>query len=293
MLKPAFSVLGEDRCLLGEGPAYDAESDTVFWFDILARMLFQAPLQGGPVRLHPLPVMASALADIDADRQLLAAENGLWVRWRQSGTLTRFCAVEADDTGTRSNDARAHPCGAFWFSMMSKKAARGAGSIYALSGGRVTLLFTGLTIPNSICFSADGAQGYFSDTALDALYRVPLDPASGLPLGAPVQLQLADGGDGLDGAAMDRDGLLWLARWGGARIDAFTPQGERVRSLSVPARQPSCPLFVGRGYDRLLVTSAQEGQDAATRAADALGGATFLITPMTAGRPEPRVTLEG
>ncbi len=285
------ALLGEERCHLGEGPAYDAATDTAFWFDILERKLFEADLATGSVESHAMPLMASALAMVDDERQLVATESGLYLRSRLDGAMTLFRAVEADDATTRSNDARAHPCGAFWFSMMGKGAKPGAASIYALSDGEVVRLFSGLTIPNAICFSADGTQGFFSDTARNALYRVPLDPATGLPREAPSPLRLSDDGEGLDGAVIDRDGLIWIARWGGARIDALTDQGETVRSLSVPARQPSCSVFVGKAFNRLLVTSAREGQDEAARAADPQGGATFLLTPDAIGKPEPRVRL--
>ncbi|AMJ61439.1 SMP-30/gluconolactonase/LRE family protein [Bosea sp. PAMC 26642] len=288
---PAPVLLGETRCHLGEGPAYDAATDTAFWFDILERRLFEVDFGIGAVATHELPLMASALAAIDENRQIVATESGLYLRERRDGALTLFRGVQADDATTRSNDAGVHPGGAFWFSMMSKTAEHGAASIYALSGGQVVLLFEGLTIPNTICFSADGTQGFFSDTARKALYRVPLDPMSGLPTDAPTPLRLSDGGEGLDGAAMDSEGLIWVARWGGSRIDALTGQGEIVRSLAVPARQPSCPVFVGRAFDRLMVTSAQEGQDEAARAADPQGGATFVLTPGAVGRAQPRVRL--
>ena len=289
---PAPVLLGETRCHLGEGPAYDAATDTAFWFDILERKLFEADLETGSVVCHDLPLMASALAMVDDERQIVSTESGLYLRSRLDGAMTLFRAVEADNSSTRSNDARAHPGGAFWFSMMGKGEKKaGAASIYALSGGEVVLLFSALTIPNAICFSADGTQGFFSDTARNELYRVPLDPVTGLPLDAPSPLRLSDDGEGLDGAVIDREGLIWIARWGGARIDVLTDQGETVRSLAVPARQPSCPVFVGKAFDRLMVTSAQEGQDETARAADPQGGATFVFTPDAVGRPEPRVTL--
>ena len=291
-VSPAPVLLGETRCHLGEGPAYDAATDTAFWFDILERKLFEADLEKGSVICHDLPLMASALAMVDDERQIVSTESGLYLRSRFAGAMTLFRAVDADNSATRSNDARAHPGGAFWFSMMGKGAKRaGAASIYALSGGEVVLLFSGLTIPNAICFSADGTQGFFADTARNELYRVALDPVTGLPREAPSTLRLSDDGKGLDGAVIDREGLIWIARWGGARVDVFTDQGETVRSLAVPARQPSCPVFVGKAFDRLMVTSAQEGQDEAARAADPQGGATFLFNPGAVGRPEPRVTL--
>ena len=68
---------------------------------------------------------------------------------------------------------------------MGRKAEIGAGAIYALHRGELKQLFTRLTIPNAICFSPDAATGYFADTRENVLYRVPLDPATGLPSGEP------------------------------------------------------------------------------------------------------------
>jgi sugar lactone lactonase len=287
----AISVLAEARCHLGEGPAYDAVSDTAWWFDILEKRLYEVRLADGAVCQYPLPVMASALAFIDDTHQLIAADDGLYVRTLADGRLTPVAPLEADNPATRSNDGRAHPSGAFWIGTMGRQAEPGAGAIYAFRAGELTRLFAGVTIPNAICFSPDGATGYFADTRTNVLCRVPLDPATGLPIGAPRTLHTHGGRGGLDGAVVDAEGRIWCAIWGGARLHAYSPEGELVRRVSVPARQPSCPVFVGADFKRLLVTSAYEGMDEAARAADPHHGRTFLLDVGATGRPEPRVRL--
>ena len=285
------SVLSAERCHLGEGPTYDALTDTAWWFDILEGRLFEAQLGSGQVRIHRLGRMASALARIDAERQLIVAEDGLYVRTIGDGRLTLYCPLEADNPGNRSNDARVHPCGTFWIGTMGRKAEAGAGAIYALHRGEVSRLFADVTIPNAICFSPDGTLGYFADTATNVLYRVVLDPATGLPRGAPEELLRHRGIGGLDGAVVDADGRIWNARWGGGCVDIYSPQGEHLRSLQVPARQSSCPAFVGPDLSHLLVTSAWQGMDEAARAADPDHGRTFLMEVAARGRPEPDVKL--
>lgn len=287
------SFVGEERCHLGEGPAYDAASDTAWWFDILERRLFEAKLGVGEVRAHALPVMASALAYVDDGCQLVVGEDGLYLRRIADGHLTLHTPIEAGNPAIRSNDARVHPSGTLWTSTMGRKAEAGAGAIHALHQGRLSRLFSGITIPNAICFSPDGATGYFADTRENVLHRVPLDPATGLPLGAPSPLYRHLGEGGLDGAVTDAEGLIWCARWGGGCVDAYTPAGERVRTVSLPARQSSCPVFVGPDFSRMLVTSAHEGMDEAARAADRHHGRTFLLDVGAKGRPEPRVSLGG
>jgi sugar lactone lactonase len=285
------SILCAERCHLGEGPTYDAATDTAWWFDILESRLFEVRLASRQVRVHQLGRMASALARIDAERQLVVAEDGLYVRSIADGSMTLYRPLEADNLVTRSNDARVHPSGTVWISTMGRKAEAGAGSVYALHHGELSRLFANITIPNAICFSVDGALGYFADTAKNELYRIALDPVTGLPSGAPEVLLRHRGVGGLDGAVVDADGLIWNARWAGGCVDVYSPQGEHLRCLHVPARQPSCPAFVGPDLSHLLVTSAWQGMDAAARAADPDHGRTFILDVAAHGRPEPDVRL--
>ncbi|KQP77446.1 SMP-30/gluconolactonase/LRE family protein [Methylobacterium sp. Leaf117] len=288
----AVTMLDAPRCHLGEGPCYDPRTDTAWWVDILERRLFAAPLAGGLARAYPLPVMASAVAAIDEGCHLLAAEDGLYVRSLGDGTLARFCPLEADDTVTRSNDGRVHPCGALWISTMGRNAEPGRGTIYHVAGTRVTRLYGGLTIPNAICFSPDGGTGYFADTDAGLLQRVPLDPRTGLPRGEPTTLYDHRGGEGgLDGAAVDAAGRIWCARWGASCIDAYGPDGVRLKTVHLPMTRPSCPTFAGAGLDRLLVTSAYEGMTPEEQVADPGHGRTVLLDVWVRGLLEPAFRL--
>jgi len=285
------TILSAERCHLGEGPTYDAATDTAWWFDILERRLFEARIETGAVIVHALDRMASALARIDAARQLIVAEDGLYVRHLADGRMELFASLEADNPRTRSNDARVHPSGTLWLGTMGRQAEPRAGAIYALHRGRISRLFADVTIPNAICFSPSGEIGYFADTAANVMYRVPLDAASGLPRGDPVPFIEHRGLGGLDGAVVDADGLIWNARWGGGCVDVYDATGKRLCSLRVPARQSSCPAFVGRDLSRLLVTSAWQGMDAAERASDPEHGRTFILDAAVRGRGEPDVKL--
>jgi sugar lactone lactonase YvrE len=285
------TVLGGERCHLGEGPTYDAATDTAWWFDIVEPRLFEARLDAGRITIHSLDVMGSALGRIDAYRQLLVADDGLYIRDTADGRMTLYRALEADNAATRSNDARVHPSGTFWIGTMGRQAERGLGVIYALHRGELLRLYDDITIPNAICFSPDGTIGYFADTGNNVLFRVDLDPATGLPQGEPAALITRRGGGGIDGAVVDADGLIWNARWGGGCIDVYSPHGEHLRTLRVPARQSSCPAFVGRDLSRLLVTSAWQGMTEEAKRADPDHGRTFVLDVAARGRPEPDVKL--
>ncbi|WP_439271139.1 SMP-30/gluconolactonase/LRE family protein [Pseudochrobactrum sp. HB0163] len=286
----ALAALNVPLCKLGEGPVYDAHTKTVWWFDILQAKLCEYQFQGGVSRQHDLPFAASALARVDDQRQLLFTERGLYLREIATGDLVLHYAIEADNKLTRSNDARVHPSGAFWLGTMGWQAEQGAGSIYWYYKGELRRLYENITISNAICFSLDGRMGYFADTALRQVMRVPLNPHNGLPAGNP-ELFLNDFPAGSpDGAVVDAQGNFWVALWGGSRVAGYAPDGNLLQTISLPVSQPSCPAFIGETASQMLVTSAWVGLDDVVRQQEP-AGATFVIDLPFEGRFEPDVKL--
>ncbi|MBL0370738.1 SMP-30/gluconolactonase/LRE family protein [Rhizobium sp. KVB221] len=273
-------VLDPSNILLGEGPTYDPATDTAYWFDILGAELHELSLSTDKKTVHSLPAMSSVFARIDGDQQLVVSEHGLYIRDFRSGALALATPIEQDRPDMRSNDGRVHPCGALWFGTMKKgqEGRKGAGTIYHVAQGKVTELFPKISIPNGICFSPDGSVGYFVDTMENRYFRVMLDPATGLPLGEP-QIFVDEAGQqgGIDGSVCDAEGSIWNAHWGVGEVHRYSPNGERTAIYKLPANMTTCPAFIGKQADRLLVTSASEGLDEAGLKADPEAGYTYEL----------------
>lgn len=284
------SILSETSCRLGEGPAYDPARETLFWFDITERKRYALHMPTRSQTVLDLPEMASAMAVIDDARDLIFTETGLQVLDNETGRLTPHVGIEADNPATRSNDARVHPSGAFWLGTMGKRAEDGAGAIYRYFEGTVEKLYDGISISNAICFSPDGATAWFIDSRTGKWMRVAVDAANGAPTGEPEVFCDHTGGEGnIDGAICDADGNLWNARYGAAALDCYAPDGKKMFSIDLPARQTTCPAFVGDGL--IAVTSAYQNLDDATLAADPHAGKTFLVKTPVKPKFEPKVAL--
>ncbi|TGE00162.1 SMP-30/gluconolactonase/LRE family protein [Methylobacterium nonmethylotrophicum] len=282
-------IFCDRACILGEGPAAHPGLGRLYWLDILGRHLIERPFSGGRTTVHDLPVMASMVARVDDHTLLLGAEDGLYLREIATGRLRLLTPLEADRPETRSNDGRVHPSGALWLGTMGRKAETGYGAIHWFFRGELRKLFSGLTIPNAIAFSADGTSAIFADSEAGTIWRVATDPQTGLPVGDRqvfVRIPASEGAP--DGAVIDQEGLVWNARWGGASLDAYAPDGTRVRSIALPARQVTCPAFIGPDADTLVVTSATEGLPP-ERTDDPFAGQTFTVPGKVKGRFEPAV----
>lgn len=269
-------ILDKTALQLGEGPTYDAATDTAWWFNILGKELHELQLTSGRKTVHKLPFMASVLARIDDERQLIASEHGLFLRQIATGELTLHADFEPGMPGNRSNDGRVHTSGALWIGTMGKSAEDGAGGIYHVANGTVTTLFDNISIPNSICFSPNGTTAYYTDTKVNKLMSVAVDPATGLPIAKPsVLVDASDDEAGIDGSVCDKNGDIWNAKWGAGSVARYSASGQLLERYSVPGLQTTCPAFIGKNADRLLVTSAFDGMADAGLAPDALQGATF------------------
>ena len=99
------SVLSSTPCELGEGASFDADTGTIWWFSILEKQLRSLDINTGKESVQILPIMGSVLVPIDAQRQLIASDQGLFIRDRATGELTLHCDLEKDKPDNRSNSS--------------------------------------------------------------------------------------------------------------------------------------------------------------------------------------------
>ncbi len=279
-----------EQLSLGEGPLTHHLRSSLVWCDINGRAVYEKRFSEAETRRFDLPVMPSAAAIVDARSILVATELDFRVLDLESGameTTTRF----REDPEVRSNDGRVHPSGAFWIGTMAKDGRGRPCAIWRLFGGRLTRMIDGVATPNSICFSADGTLAYYTDTPHRTIWKVPTDPATGEISGEREVFVALDESmpGGPDGSVVDAEGNLWNARWGGAAVDVYDPTGRRIHSYAVPARQPTCPAFVGDDLDRIVTTSAAVG--IGPDHVSAADGAVIQIHVPVVGRREPIVRL--
>ncbi|SIT17251.1 Sugar lactone lactonase YvrE [Roseivivax lentus] len=278
-------IFSDTICALGEGALWHPEEEALYWVDILGKRLFRH--DGRRQRDWRFEEHISAAGWIDEGRLLIASETALFVWDTEREAREDIVPLEADRPDTRSNDGRADPWGGFWISTMRKDKTGADGAIYRFLRGEVHRLYSGLEIPNAICFAPGGAYAYFCDTRAGVIRRVTLDD-DGWPAGDPVDF-VDLSGEGLkpDGAVVDSQGNLWNAQIGAGRVACYSPDGAFMTAIGLPAGRVTCPAFGGRDLSVLYVTSAADG----AAEDDRLSGATFAVPTGFKGQRAHRVVL--
>lgn len=287
------SLIIDGQHELGECPLWCDRTQSLYWTDIHASVLWNYQPEGHRTRSWVMPERLSVFALTgDSRRLLLGLASRLAFFDLDSGTVTPICDVEQDLPTTRLNDGRCDRQGRFVFGTLNEDRGRSPiGSFYRLDKDLSLhrLPLPGVAISNSICFSPAGTRMYYCDTLQRNIMCCDYDPVSGA-IGAPqLFVDLRDAPGAPDGSAIDADGYLWSAQWGGARVARYSPDGMLDRVVAVPVAQPSCPAFGGADLQTLYVTTAQEGMSAVARVdMPASGGLFALQLERIRGLPEAR-----
>ncbi len=285
----AFSVKNE----LGEGPVFDTVTGSLFWCDIIGQTVFAGDTQTGLIKTLGFGEPVSAVFLTDTDQLLVAGASGLYQLDPKTGKRELLLPIEKDNLATRANDSRVAPGNAIWFGTMGRKLETGAGAVYHIKDGTCTTLFSPVSIPNATCFSPDGRTAYYCDTPKQAIMKVEIDAATGLPVTPPCLFtDLSADGLNPDGAVTDLEGNLWNAQWGAGRVACYDPDGQFIKAVSLPATQVTCPCFGGPDLKTLYVTSASEGLRPEQHQEQPLAGAVFAIRLDVAGLPERRLSVD-
>ncbi len=280
------------RCQLGEGPLWHRNRSELFWFDIDAGTLFRANGKGEILARVSFGEPVAAAAVIDDQTLLVASATALLTFDIGTGRFAPHLPLEADNPATRSNDSRVCPQGAWWIGTMGRNSEEGAGTVYHYRNGVLSVIRSGISIPNATCFSPDGHIAYFADSPSRRIEKVALDPETGLPQGDwQVFVDLSGQSAVPDGAVVDCDGFVWNAEYGSGRVVRYTPDGTIDRIVEVPSPNVTCPSFGGDDLRTLYITTAAQSMDENALTLYPYAGGVFAYALDVPGLPETPVRL--
>lgn len=269
-LGDGWSVAWDCRCLLGEGPTWDARRGRLWFVDIKAgRLHGYTPGSGACTTWTPAPgEVLPSLGLCRSGRLVLSLRRSVVLFDPASGAVQPLAELPEPD-GNRLNDGKVGPDGCFWVGGMSAGEQRGpTARLYRVApDGGVEAKLDGLTISNSLAWSPDGRTLYHGDThgEQDAgwIDAWDFDPSTGAIANRRRFATLADQDGRPDGAAMGRDGHLWAAGVTAGCLNRFAPDGTLVARVPVPVPAPTMPCLA---EGAVWLTSLRDGKDEATLA---------------------------
>jgi sugar lactone lactonase YvrE len=274
--------------VLGECPVWSAEENALYWIDVRAPAIRRLDPATGAHVDWTVPELIGSMALRPGGGIVVGLRSGIAMFDPASGSVTRVAPLHEPGSPMRLNDGKCDRQGRFWVGSMDDVGRGPVGILYRLDGRGCVKVAGDVAVPNSLCWSPDGAVMYFADGVDPVIWAYPLDVHTGA-LGERRVFARLPAGTGIpDGATVDDAGHVWSANYGGSCITRYTPGGVVAEVLPLPVSQPTSCAFGGPDLDILFITTASQRLTPEQRMKEPLAGAVLAVRVRARGLPEPQ-----
>ena len=273
---------------LGEGCVWSPVEDLLVWVDINGKAVHRFDHASG----QPVSVWRYTESVGNAEPR---ARGGLVLGLGNAVALTdRVGAIETvielpgEPSSNRANDGAVDPRGRLFQGTMSDtEPGSPVAALHRVDGdGTARRVLSDVMISNGMGWSPDHTTMYYIDTLTFRVDRFDYDPVTGEIDGRRPFVTFDGSTGGPDGMTVDAEGCLWVAMFGGYRVQRFSPDGEQLETVVTPgAPQTTCCCFGGPDLDTLYITTARDAIAGVDTEGEPNSGALFAADVDAVGLP--------
>ncbi len=247
-------------CELGEGPVWDATNQQILWLDIKRGIIHS---------YNRNSVTHNSFSVGEMIGSIVPRRNGGFIAGLESGiafidiekNFVQHIVNPEEGIGNRFNDGKCDAAGRFWAGTMSLKEEDNKGNLYVMETDlSLKKKIENVTISNGLAWNADNSVMYYINTPTNYVFAFDYDIETGNISNQRVVIDLTHEQGYADGMTIDEEGMLWIAFYGGWRVDRYDPStGKLLQQIELPAENVTCCTFGGPDLDDLYITTATQG----------------------------------
>jgi sugar lactone lactonase YvrE len=269
----------DSQAELGEGPSWDSKNGVLYWVDIFRGQVHIYDPQKSKDTAVRAGEYVSCVVPRRSGGVAMTLRHGFYTLALEDGRVALIAEVEKDMAENRFNDGKCDPAGRLWAGTMDIEERAPRGALYCLEkGSRVLTVLKGTIVSNGLGWSPDWSTMYFIDSPTRKVFAFDYAIETGELKSRRIAVDFAGQPGEPDGMAVDEEGMIWVAHWGGWRITRFDPNtGRALERVSMPVSQVTSCCFGGNRLDRLYVTTARSGLSPDALSKEPLAGDLFEV----------------
>jgi D-xylono/L-arabinono-1,4-lactonase len=285
-MKYDIEPLANAHCNTGENPLWDKEKRLIYWEDIPNGRLFRLNVDTREWEKFYEGEVVGGFTLQDDGRLLLFGVNRFGILG-DDGSVQTLAQDLFPQTG-RFNDVMADPFGGVLAGTMGKDNPGGGrtlnGGLFKVTpDGGIKQLWDGTGCSNGMGYSPDRKTFYWTDTTHKTIFAFDHDPATGELENRRAFIVTPPDGGSPDGMAVDSNGEIWSARWGGWGIFHYDLAGQLIEKIEMPVERVSSLIFADDDLQTLYVTTAGGSDDS-----DTADGTLYRVRVDVKGQEEYR-----
>jgi len=277
-------LLLDAKAGIGETPIWHPSEEKLYWIDIDKKTLNTFDPVSKIEKQFDLQKMPGTVVPIDTGGVLVALRDGVYAFNMNTNSFRLLVAPEKNLPDNWLNDGKCDPAGRFWFGSMGSKYKA---SLYRLSAsGKCDKMLDSITISNGIVWSLDNTKMYYIDSPTMKVRQFDYDNSTGNISNPKAVIKFPEGVGSPDGMAIDSEGKLWIAHWGGACVSCWDPNtGKMLAKVEVPAQNVTACAFGGKNLETLYITTTSLFTDEASQKKYPSRGGIFVVNTGAKGIP--------
>lgn len=253
-------LLSKSPCILGESPLWHTDRKCCYWVDIVSGVLYEYNWTDHSTRSWKFNFRLTLVVQGRGSKLILALDAKIASFDLETEQLKWLLDVENPSSENRCNDGACDTRGRLWIGTMHPGHKKEAGALYCIDADlNIQKKLSNVTISNGITWSLDNKHLYYIDSPTQVVGSFMFEEESGEILFEENVIQVPVEMGTPDGIAIDEEGMLWIAHWGGFAVYCWNPHtGKIIDKIKLPVPQVTSCAFAGENLDHLIVTTARE-----------------------------------
>ena len=246
-----------NRDLCGEGPLWDTATNTLVWVDIERGLGFTYDPASGDLSSKDYGVPLVFTMPTRSGNGVLVGKHHTIEHVDASGNVTVLATINDGNDDLRVQDAKCDKQGRLVFGSFSKTRKLNTGALYSLDpSGELTVLKPVLSLANGLDWSPNGEKFYHVDSDMQNIEVYDYDQSTGAISNGRVFCSIPLWEGLPDGMAVDTEGGVWVALFGGKAVRRYDENGKISEHLEMPTTNVTSCIFGGQDLQTMFVTSA-------------------------------------
>jgi sugar lactone lactonase YvrE len=269
---------------LGEGLLWDERNETIMWVDAFVKIINTWNPATKTLTERKYDSLVTSIAKRESGGYVVAAGLKLIVL-NENLDVIGTSPLEMPNENVRTNDGNVDINGNYWVGCFANDAKPKQGNLRRISPNFDSKVFLkDITIANGMDWSPDNKICYYIDTPTKKVSRFNFNIETSELDGELEAIDVSKYSGAPDGMCVDSLGNLWVAFWGGGCVRSFSPSGELLAQVDVPATLVTNCAFGGPDLSTLYITCAIPSYEDFVKGEEPLAGSLFKAEVGVQGR---------
>lgn len=279
-----LTFIPHSKCILGEGPLYKENENSLYWSDIKDKRIYKYDLNSKTLEHFQFKKTIGSFVFTSENKLLATTNEGYEYLDLETKEISPLINPEEELINNRFNDGKCDAKGRYFAGSMDNNEEKITGSLYCLDKNICEKKEKDLFISNGLGWNKNSSKFYLTDSPKRVIYVYDYDLETSTMSNKQIFVRIKDEDGYPDGLCLDEEDYIWSAHWAGGKITRYKADGSIDKIIELPVPNVTSCCFGGKDFKTLFITSAQKGLSKKELLASPLSGNTFILETNVKGQ---------